>query len=233
LPLRKNPPKACFAHALIAKPLLAFAQHALERLHRGSRRTMEFRARKAEMRKQRLAARDAIPVGDRIEKSLLMADLASQVIHFEPGEMISGFFPIRTEADVRPLMHRLKVRGARLCLPVVLDEQTIIFREISDGMPMVETGFGTAGPGPDALVVDPDILLVPLSAFDSTGHRIGYGAGYYDRAISRLMDKGKTPRLIGIAFDCQEVEAIPYEDHDVPLDAVLTESGLKRFSKGV
>jgi 5-formyltetrahydrofolate cyclo-ligase len=193
---------------------------------------MEFRALKAEMRKQRLAARDAIAVGDRIDKSLTMADLAADSIDFQPGEVISGFFPIRSEADIRPLMHRLKGRGARLCVPAVLDKETIVFREIEDGMPMVDTGFGTSGPGPDAKAVDPDLLLVPLSAFDAYGHRIGYGAGHYDRAIARLYVKGKRPRLIGIAFDCQEVEAVPAEPHDVALDAVLTESGLRLFAKG-
>lgn len=193
---------------------------------------MDAKISKAQLRKARLAARDEIPVDERIEKSLLMADLASDVIEFEPGEVISGFFPIRTEADVRPLMHRLKGRGARLCLPVVMDKHTIIFREIADGMPMVETGFGTNGPGPGAAEVDPDVLLIPLSAFDSGGHRIGYGAGYYDRAIAKLHAKGRKPRLIGIAFDCQQVDAVPYEAHDVPLDAVLTESGLHVFRKG-
>jgi 5-formyltetrahydrofolate cyclo-ligase len=193
---------------------------------------MEFRLLKAHMRKQRLAARDEIPVGDRLDKSLTMADLAADVIAFQPGEIVSGFFPIRSEADIRPLMHRLKVRGARLCVPAVVDKETIVFREIEDGMPMVDTGFGTSGPGPDANVVDPDLLLVPLSAFDAYGHRIGYGAGHYDRAIARLYAKGRRPRLIGIAFDCQEVEMVPAEPHDVPLDAVLTESGLRTFVKG-
>ncbi|MBL0374623.1 5-formyltetrahydrofolate cyclo-ligase [Rhizobium sp. KVB221] len=192
---------------------------------------MDAKINKLQLRKARLAARDEIPVGDRIEKSLLMADLASEIIAFEPGEVISGFFPIKTEADIRPLMHRLKGRGARLCLPVVLDRHTIEFREIADGMPMVDTGFGTSGPGSAAPVLDPDVLLVPLSAFDATGHRIGYGAGYYDRAIAKLYAKGRSPRLIGIAFDCQQVETIPFEAHDVPLDAVLTESGLHMFQK--
>jgi 5-formyltetrahydrofolate cyclo-ligase len=81
-------------------------------------------------------------------------------------------------------------------------------------------------------VVDPEILLMPLSAFDASGNRIGYGAGHYDRAIARLHDKGMQPRLIGVAFDCQEVEAVPAEAHDVPLDAVVTESGYRTFSKG-
>ena len=188
---------------------------------------------KADLRRQKLAARDAIEVGERIDKSLVMADLAADIIEFVPGEIISGFFPIRSEADIRPLMHRVKGRGARLCLPVVLDKQTIVFREIADGMPMVDTGFGTTGPGPESTEVDPDLLLIPLSAFDARGHRIGYGAGHYDRAIAKLHAKGRQPRLIGIAFDCQQVEAVPFEPHDVALDAVLTESGLRTFQKGI
>ena len=79
-------------------------------------------------------------------------------------------------------------------------------------------------------MVDPDLMLVPMAAFDRLGHRIGYGGGYYDRAISRLHAKGRRPRLIGVAFDCQQVDVIPAEDHDVALDAVLTESGLLRIA---
>jgi 5-formyltetrahydrofolate cyclo-ligase len=73
------------------------------------------------------------------------------------------------------------------------------------------------------------VMLVPLAAFDIRGHRIGYGAGYYDRAIAGLMEKNMRPRLIGIAFDCQEVAGVPDEPHDVQLDAMLTESGLRAF----
>jgi 5-formyltetrahydrofolate cyclo-ligase len=193
---------------------------------------MDIKALKNDIRTARLAARDAIAETDRIEKSLAIADHAADALAFDPGQIISGFFPIRSEADLRPLMHRLKSRGARLCLPAVLDRQTIVFRELIDGAPLVNTGFGTTGPGPDAPVVDPDILFVPLSAFDAKGDRIGYGAGHYDRAIARLRDKGMTPRLIGVAFDCQQVEAVPAETHDVALDAVVTESGYRTFSKG-
>ena len=192
---------------------------------------MEFKALKAGMRKARLALRDAIPVGERMTKSLAMADLAADAIEIGPGEVVSGFFPIRSEADIRPLMHRLKQRGARLCVPAVVDSETIVFRGVEDGIPLVDTGFGTSGPGPDAAALDPDLMLVPLSAFDRRGHRLGYGAGYYDRAIARLRDKGRAPRLIGVAFDCQEVDLVPAEPHDVALDAVLTESGLRAFGK--
>ncbi|CAK7257613.1 MULTISPECIES: 5-formyltetrahydrofolate cyclo-ligase [unclassified Shinella] len=186
---------------------------------------------KAAIRNERLALRDAMAPEARIEGSLAMVELAGDCIAFAPGTVISGFWPIRSEADIRPLMAHLRTRGARLCLPVVLDRETIIFRELAVGAPVVKTGFGTTGPGPDAAVLDPDILLVPLSAFDRAGHRIGYGAGHYDRAIDRLKAKGRVPRLIGIAFDCQEVASVPAEPHDVALDAILTESGLRLFQQ--
>ena len=150
-------------------------------------------------------------------------------IAFEPGTVVSGFSPIRSEADIRPLMFSMREKGARLCLPVVLDRETIVFRDLVRGAELVDTGFGTAGPGPEAEVLDPELLLVPLSAFDAAGNRIGYGAGHYDRAIARLRAKGMRPRLVGIAFSCQEVEEVPAEPHDVPLDAILTEDGLRQL----
>ncbi|BCH55362.1 5-formyltetrahydrofolate cyclo-ligase [Agrobacterium vitis] len=146
-----------------------------------------------------------------------------------PGTMVSGFLPIRSEVDPQPLMEILRRRGADLCLPVVLDRQTICFRQWHIDTPLVDTGFGTRGPGPDAPVVNPQILLIPLAAFDRQGNRIGYGAGHYDRAIARLHQKGLNPLLIGIAFDCQEVADVPFEPHDVALHAILTESGYKNF----
>ncbi len=190
------------------------------------------REAKAAIRNERLALRDAMSPQDRIEASLAMLGHAGDAILFEPGTVISGFWPIRSEVDIRPLMARLEARGARLCLPAILDRETIVFRELVTGAPVVKTGFGTTGPGPDAPVLDPDILLMPLSAYDGRGNRIGYGAGHYDRAITRLHQKGLVPRLIGIAFDCQEVASVPAEPHDVALEAILTESGLKVFGAG-
>ncbi|QKV20439.1 5-formyltetrahydrofolate cyclo-ligase [Oricola thermophila] len=184
---------------------------------------------KRRIRAETLARRDALPVDIRIEKSLAMADHGA-AIAFDPGTVVSGFWPIRSEADIRPLMFAMRERGARLCLPVVLDRETIVFRELVRGAEMVDTGFGTAGPGEEAEILDPRLMLVPLSAFDARGNRIGYGAGHYDRAIARLADRGMKPRLVGVAFRCQEVESVPAEPHDVPLDAILTEDGLRSFA---
>lgn len=180
---------------------------------------------KKTIRTQALARRDALDTGWRIEASLKIAEAADE-IGVEPGTVVSGFWPMRSEVDVRPLMAALRERGARLALPAILDKTTIVFRELVRGAELVDMGFGTSGPGPEAEVLQPSLMLVPLSAFDSNGHRIGYGGGFYDRAISRLQAAGHMPRLIGIAFECQRVEAVPHEAHDVPLPAVLTETGL-------
>jgi 5-formyltetrahydrofolate cyclo-ligase len=188
------------------------------------------REQKAQMRNERLALRDAIAAEERIAKAQAMFGHAADTVAVEPGMVVSGFLPIRSEADIRPLLDRFRERGARICVPVILDKQTIVFRELLADRPLVSSGFGTMGPGPEADVLDPDLMLVPLSAFDRTGHRIGYGAGYYDRAIDRLWQKGLDPKLIGIAFDCQEVPSVPAEPHDVRLDAILTESGLNMIS---
>lgn len=187
-------------------------------------------AEKARLRGERLAARDALTLAERQQKSQSIMAHGASSIPFAPGTVVSGFMPIRSEADTRPLMEALRTRGGRLVLPVVLDRETIVFRAFETDTLLVKTGFGTTGPGEDAEVLDPDILLVPLSVFDGKGQRIGYGAGHYDRAIARLHARGLQPVLIGVAFDCQEVPSVPAEPHDVSLHAILTESGLRWFS---
>ncbi|NTF08335.1 5-formyltetrahydrofolate cyclo-ligase [Agrobacterium rubi] len=184
---------------------------------------------KARSRHERLALRDALSVEERLAKSLSIAAKGTDALAFAVGKTVSGFLPIRSEADLRPLMEALRAHGIRLCLPVILDRETIVFREFAEGAELVKTGFGTNGPDENAAVLDPDILLVPLAAFDTAGHRIGYGAGHYDRAIAKLHAKGLDTTLIGIAFDCQEVPSVPAQPHDVALDAVLTESGMRYF----
>lgn len=186
----------------------------------------DLKASKAEIRKSVLQARNALP------EALRNAAAQSITQHFSSGitlpekSCVSGFWPIRSEIDPRPLMQRLEVQGMTLCVPAILDAQTIEFRAMSFGDTLVETGFGTMGPPADAPVVDPYIMLIPLAAFDRAGNRIGYGAGYYDRAIAALHQKNKHPLLIGVAFDAQRVDHIAHEPHDVALNYILTETGL-------
>jgi 5-formyltetrahydrofolate cyclo-ligase len=184
---------------------------------------------KKQLRAEALRRRDALDPQWRIEASLAMADTAREAIEIEPGQIVSGFWPMRSEVDVRPMMFALREKGARICLPAILDKTTIVFRELVRGAEMIDMGFGTLGPGPEAAVLNPSLMLVPLAAFDGRGHRIGYGAGYYDRAVAKLQAMGVNPRRIGVTFNCQEVERVPDEAHDVILPELLSESGLKRF----
>ncbi len=181
---------------------------------------------KVQLRKEALARRNGLDPESRIEMILQAGEYAYEAISIEPGCIVSGFWPIRSEIDPRPLMASLQNSGARLCLPVVVDKTTIIFRELLQNSTLIETGFGTIGPGPDAEVLDPQILLVPLSAFDDRGGRMGYGAGFYDRAVKKLQKKGGQPRLIGVAFANQQVDKVPMEPHDQRLDMVITELGV-------
>jgi 5-formyltetrahydrofolate cyclo-ligase len=190
------------------------------------------RETKALIRAEALARRDALAEDFRIETAMAIADAAGAIcglFDVTPGTILSGFLPIRSEIDARPLMAALRAKGAQLCLPAVLSKTEIAFRRFDRKAVLVPAGFGTFAPPAEAEVMEPAVMLVPLSAFDARGHRIGYGAGHYDRAIARLIDKGAAPRLIGLAFACQQVDAVPDEPHDRPLDAILTEDGLRPF----
>jgi 5-formyltetrahydrofolate cyclo-ligase len=189
---------------------------------------MDSRETKRLLREEALARRDALEMEVRIDRAWMMAGYAAE-IEFIPGTIISGFLPIRSEIDARPIMAELRKRGAQLCLPAVVSKTEIIFRAFERQTELVPAGFGTLAPPKDAVILDPQILLVPLSAFDAWGHRIGYGAGHYDRAIAKLLDKGLSPRLIGLGFECQRVDHVPDEPHDMPLEAIITETGLHRF----
>ena len=193
------------------------------------RMTASLSQRKATLRKKTLQQRDALDESLRIEHSLLACEYGEKISIFSPatfvpGTIVAGFHPIRSEIDPRPLMAYIGQLGGSLCLPIVLDKETIVFRELIRGAAMVECGFGTVGPDENAKVLNPDILLVPLSVFDRKGGRIGYGAGHYDRAIERLEEMGKEPILIGMAFGLQETQDVPVEHHDQQLDGILTET---------
>jgi 5-formyltetrahydrofolate cyclo-ligase len=138
--------------------------------------------------------------------------------------IVSGYVPIRSEFDPQPLMRRFAEAGAQLALPCVTGRgQPLVMRAWRFGEPLVSRQWGLREPAADAPEVLPDILLVPLAAFDRAGHRIGYGAGYYDMTITRLRAL-KPVIAIGVAFATQEVPQVPADERDARLDLVLTES---------
>jgi len=141
------------------------------------------------------------------------------------GVAISGFWPMASEMDPRPLMTALIARGHRLCLPVVEGrDAALIFRAWTPGDALVEAVFGTRVPAADQELITPAAVLVPLLAFDRAGHRLGYGGGYYDRTLAALSD----PLAIGIAYGFQEADEVPHDAHDQRLDWVVTELGAAR-----
>lgn len=188
------------------------------------------KAAKAALRERALSRRDALAAGTRARAAEVLASHAD-ALPLENGAIVSGFWPIRSEIDPRPLLDALAARGATIALPAVIDRRTIVFRRYAPDVALVAGSFGTFAPGPEAEPLDPDLMLMPLAAFDDAGNRIGYGGGYYDRAIARLHAAGRRPRLVGLAFECQRVEAVPAEPHDVPLHTALTENGLQEFAR--
>ena len=141
----------------------------------------------------------------------------------QPGVVVSGFSPMKSELNPLPLMRKLALAGARLALPVVAGRgQPLIMRAWSFEEPLARGVWGIRQPLPSAPEVQPDILLVPLTVFDRHGHRIGYGAGYYDKTITKLRAL-KPVVAIGVAFATQEAPQVPVTPRDARLDLVLTE----------
>lgn len=188
---------------------------------------------KHEMRNSVLAKRDALAPEWRLEASKGAAIQALRDFTLAPGAIVAGFLPIRSEIDPRPFMLALMEKGARLCVPAILDRENIVFRAWKPEDPLEEMAFKTLGPPASAPELTPDIMLLPLSAFDQAGNRIGYGGGFYDRYLAQLAAQEKRVRVIGMAFGCQEVEAIPVEPHDFPIGEIVTENGLRRLEAGL
>ena len=177
---------------------------------------------KGELRKIGLDAREAMGVEARARASEKLA-ARGLPLEIAPGTIVSGYSPIRNELDPVPLMRKLAAQGAKLALPAVLGRgKSLVFRAWSPNDRLTLGPLGILEPSPAATELVPDIMLVPLAAFDGLGHRIGYGAGHYDFTLSHLR-KAKPVTAIGLAFAAQEIKAVPALAHDVALDYVLTE----------
>jgi 5-formyltetrahydrofolate cyclo-ligase len=175
-----------------------------------------------------LAARDALSSEQRAAAARTLAG-RKPPIEITPGIVVSGYSPIRSEIDPVPLMRALAAQGARLALPAVMARgKSLAFRAWSPNDRLMLGPLGILEPSPAAAEIIPDIMLVPLAAFDRAGHRIGYGAGHYDFTLAHLR-KGKAITAIGLAFAAQEIAAVPALAHDVALDYVLTETRVFDF----
>src|SRR5947209_19191261 len=177
---------------------------------------------KGELRIAALARRDALTAADRAAAAQAIATRGLPV-GIKRGAVGAGYSPIRNEVEPTALMQGLAAKGARLALPAVMARgKSLAFRAWSPGDRLMLGPLGILEPSPAAAELVPDIVLVPLAAFDRAGHRIGYGAGHYDFTLAHL-HRRKT-LAIGLAFAAQEIPAVPAAAHDVMLDLVLTEN---------
>jgi 5-formyltetrahydrofolate cyclo-ligase len=177
---------------------------------------------KSVLRREATARRDALPAEARQAAGETIAARAFPLA-IAPGTIVSGFMPMKSEINPLPLMRSLAQAGARLALPAVAGRgKPLIMRAWLWGEALNSGVWGIREPKPEAALVDPDILIVPLLAFDRLGYRLGYGGGYYDLTIAGLRAR-KPVTAIGIAYSAQEVSSVPVTPRDARLDLVLTE----------
>ena len=163
-------------------------------------------------------------------KALARSDFALAITPYakdlglKPGTVVGGYHAHHNEADPALLLARLVEMGCAIAFPRVIKDQPLEFHYVPDGEVLEPGSFGIPEPLGHWPRAVPDVLLVPLLAFDAKGHRMGYGGGFYDRTLATMKI-----HAIGIAYAGQETDSIPHEAHDRTLAMVLTEQGIRRF----
>ena len=186
---------------------------------------IEIEAEKQTLRAKARAVRQAVPAGESASAAENVARIGLGFLDRPPG-VVAGYHPVRSEFDCMPLLKRLALDGWTLTLPVIVGAEPLQFRQWTFAAPLEPGPLGIPQPA-DAPLAVPDILLVPLLAFDGRGARLGYGGGHYDRTLAALRAQGQVI-AIGLAFDVQEVAQVPLCPYDERLDWILTPSGAKR-----
>jgi 5-formyltetrahydrofolate cyclo-ligase len=186
---------------------------------------------KAKMRKQ--AAKNRQQLADMHPQAAeQVATYCEELMHsFGPG-IYAAYLPIRSEISPLPLVVALHSAGQQTAMPITPAEgQALSFRLWAVGDDLEAGPYGTSQPLTAGQPVLPDIILAPLLAFDAAGWRLGYGGGFYDRTIADLAMRRHQCAVIGLGFDGQKLDKVPIGPYDMPLDALLTPSGLHRAKR--
>lgn len=188
------------------------------------------RTRKRELRSQSRQRRDLLSADARTSaRDAVARNSLEEILRLSP-RVVSGYSAIGCELELGPLLQALSRHGVTISLPVVIGKgQPLVFRTVETTTRLASATWGILEPDAAALEVSPDLLLVPLLAFDRKGRRLGYGGGFYDRTLSRLRRSGPVVAL-GAAYAMQEVEDVPVTPEDETMDGVITEAGLRRFA---
>jgi 5-formyltetrahydrofolate cyclo-ligase len=179
---------------------------------------------RADLRRDKIAAREALSAAAHARLSALVeGHLEREFARRAPG-VVAFCWPIRREFDARALVGRLLAQGWRACMPVVEKVAAPMrFRPWTPATAMDVDPYGIPVPAAGAESPPPDIVLLPLVAFDAGGHRLGYGGGYFDRTLAVLVPR---PTTCGVGFELARTTALHPQPHDIPLDMIATESGL-------
>ncbi|MGA2794708.1 MAG: 5-formyltetrahydrofolate cyclo-ligase [Roseiarcus sp.] len=188
--------------------------------------TIAAASRKAVLRNEALRRRGALGPSLRESFAARLAEQGLALARRVGASIVSAFLPIRDEPDTLPLIAALAAHGFRTTLPVTVSRGApLIFRQWRPGDPTLPGGMKILEPLASAEALDPDLLFVPLACFDRRGHRIGFGAGHYDRSLAALRAAGRVT-AVGVAYSAAQAAEIPDEPHDQRLDFVLTEREL-------
>lgn len=178
---------------------------------------------------KRKAAADSAPSDSADRLSAHLIDLIST---FTGVQTVSGFLPIADEIDILPSLRHLHSKNYKTCLPVVVAKnQPLVFRLWIEGDAIAPGPLKTRHPLPSAIEVIPDVLLVPLLAFDLSGCRIGWGGGFYDRTLAGYYSQSREVTAIGVAYEGQCRDDIPHGEFDVPMDYIATEKQIFKTMK--
>ncbi|MCL4189075.1 MAG: 5-formyltetrahydrofolate cyclo-ligase [Rhodobacteraceae bacterium] len=191
------------------------------------------RWRRAE-RARLIDARRALPVAEREQSGAALAGhlraLLAGRIDAARGTVLSGYWPIKGEPDLRPLMAALDSQGVAVALPVVERKGApLVFRRWTPATPMVRGDWNIPVPPPESVAVIPAITLAPLVGWDGNGYRLGYGGGYFDRTLAALTPR---PYVIGVGLEAARLPTIFPQPHDIRLDAIVTEAGVRFLREG-
>lgn len=185
-------------------------------------------AAKTALRLEARARRKALMI-EHPEADWLAADQAPQMLAalgLKREGVVALYKALGAEIDPRPLGDTLRKLGWWTALPAVeAEDAPLVFRRWAPGEPLAKDLAGLAAPLPSAADVRPDLIIVPLLAFDRAGGRLGQGGGWYDRTLEALRSNGAAPPFVGLAYAGQQIDQVPFEAHDQRLDGILTEAG--------
>lgn len=185
----------------------------------------DFASFRARQRQTKIVARQAMSAAEHGRVSTIIEAHLETLLTGRMPQVIAFCWPLRNEFDCRPLVTRLLAAGWRACQPaVVAPAAPMVFRAWTPDAPMTTDRHGIPIPATDDAIV-PDIVLLPLVAFDDQGYRLGYGGGYFDRTLAVLSPR---PLAFGVGFELAHIDSVRPEPHDIPLDAIVTEAGIRR-----